>query len=40
MSDLALLIAAKHFTQKNVANFCFLDILEAYNQYVLSVSPM
>jgi hypothetical protein len=40
MSDLALLIAAKHFTQKNVANFCFFDILDAYNQFSLLSSPM
>ena len=29
---MALLIAAKHFVQRKVSNFCFIDLLESYNQ--------
>ena len=32
VSDLALLIAAKHFVQRKMANYCFLDLLDAYNK--------
>ena len=34
VNDLALLIAAKHFVQRKIANFCFLDLLDSYNRYV------
>lgn len=29
---MTLLIAVKHFVQRKVANFCFLDLLESANQ--------
>lgn len=32
LTDMTLLIAAKHFVQRKVANFCFLDLLESANQ--------
>ncbi|KAK8820428.1 hypothetical protein WA577_006491 [Blastocystis sp. JDR] len=36
LTDMTLLIAAKHFVQRKVANFCFLDLLESANQWIAS----
>ena len=32
VSDMAILIAAKHFVQRRIINFCFMDLLDSYNR--------